>query len=215
MSAVPATDVARLAPSTPRAERLRRRFVEAATEELLRCGYAGMKTDAIARRAVGSKATLYRLFRDKEAILEAVVADIRLQFAPSDLCVPPGADAREFLREFAASAARAVLSERSMAIHRAIAARVPDQPAVGESFWSAGPEQGLRKFAELLAKLHARGGIHCPDPDAGALEFNRLLLGGVIFEAIIGGRPVPAGAALEAHARRVVDVFVDGVWRRR
>lgn len=54
-------------------ERTRHRILDAALKEFARCGFAGARVDAIARRAGANKRMLYHYFRDKGGLFRAVL----------------------------------------------------------------------------------------------------------------------------------------------
>lgn len=57
-------------------EQTRSAILQAAVREFAREGVAGARTDAIARSAHVNKALLYYYFKDKEALYQAVLADV-------------------------------------------------------------------------------------------------------------------------------------------
>lgn len=80
-------------PGRPRSERARRAILAAATELLERDGFAGVTVEAIAARAGVSKATVYRWWPNKAA----VVMDGFLSTVSSELPFPRTGSARENL----------------------------------------------------------------------------------------------------------------------
>lgn len=59
--------------SAPRSDEVGESIVDAAMEEFLDYGLRRTNVDAVARRAGVSRATLYRRFRDKDALVQAVL----------------------------------------------------------------------------------------------------------------------------------------------
>jgi AcrR family transcriptional regulator len=64
----------RLGPGRPRSEKLDRKILDCAAEQLMLDGYAGMSIDAVAHRAGVSKATIYRRYADKADLVTAAIA---------------------------------------------------------------------------------------------------------------------------------------------
>ena len=58
------------------AEATRRRLIEAATSEFAEYGIAGARVDRIAADARSNKAQIYRYFKNKEGLFDAVMTEL-------------------------------------------------------------------------------------------------------------------------------------------
>ncbi len=158
---------------TPRQQRSRdtvAAILEAATQVLVRRGYAGATTDAIAERAGVSVGSVYQYFPNKDAILVALVErhiedgfGLVASLLDATLSSPP--PAREMLRRFV---------ETMMELHR----RAPRLHRV--LFEEAPLPRGLRRdlelrenaFAEQIARLLER----LPDVEVANPELSAYIL---------------------------------------
>jgi AcrR family transcriptional regulator len=79
----------------------RQKLMQAASELILEVGFEGMTTAAVARRAGVSEGAIYRHFQSKEALAEAVFADIwRIFNDYMERQLPPRERPRERLEAF-------------------------------------------------------------------------------------------------------------------
>src|ERR1700685_1101926 len=84
----------------PRDEVARKRILEAALELVEELGFACTTTDAIAERALASKATIYRWWPNKAAVLIEALREAVAQETPFPHTGKLGADIRLQLRNF-------------------------------------------------------------------------------------------------------------------
>jgi len=84
----------------PRCEVARKRLLEAALESLDEVGFANTTTDLIAERAGASKATIYRWWPTKEALLLEALRDVVAQELPFPDTGDLKEDVRRQLRNF-------------------------------------------------------------------------------------------------------------------
>lgn len=87
-SAAPSAERVAARPARASAKRdpegTRRRILEAATEEFARGGYAGARTEQIARRALTNERMLYYYFASKEGLFRAVLEHAYLQLVEAE-----------------------------------------------------------------------------------------------------------------------------------
>jgi AcrR family transcriptional regulator len=169
--------------AVPRRDRDARReaILDAASEVFLEEGFAAASMSAIAARVGGSKGTLYNYFKSKEALFEAYVQrHCAWQQEAMFALLTPDTEIGEALRQFGASYLASVFSEFSLRNFRLVIAEAERAPAIGRSFYEAGPRAGVARLAAHLRERAQHGELSLADPMAAAHQFvglcqNRLL----------------------------------------
>jgi TetR/AcrR family transcriptional regulator, mexJK operon transcriptional repressor len=152
----------------------------------MREGFAQGSMDAVAAEAGVGKQTIYRHFRSKEALVEALV---EAMCAPDVLQPPPrsrpiSTRLRDLLLAFAAG----VASPDSVRLYRAIVAEADRMPGLGRLFWEAGPRQIRAVIAQLWAQEH-----DAASATVVAEQLIHLALGDAYQELVLGiGWPTQA-----------------------
>jgi AcrR family transcriptional regulator len=141
--------------------------------------------DEVAAEAGVGKQTIYRHFRSKEALVQALV---EAMCAPEVVQPLPGSlPAGERLRELLLTFAAGVASPDSVRLYRAVVAEAERAPGLGRLFWDAGPRQLRAAIAQLWAEEH--------DPSTAqvvAEQLVQLALGDAYQELVLGiGSPAP------------------------
>jgi AcrR family transcriptional regulator len=161
--------------------------------------------DAVAAEAGVGKQTIYRHFRSKEALVEALVEAMCAPevVRPPTRSLPAGQRLRELLLTFVTG----VASPDSVRLYRAIVAEADRMPGLGRLFWEAGPRQVRAAIAQLWAEEH-----QTKKASIVAEQLVQLALGDAYQELVLGtGSPKPevfegqidaALALLEAASRR-------------
>ena len=176
----------------PRGAERERAILAAALSIVGEVGYDATTTDAVARRAGASKATIYRRWPNKAALVRAALDTLDAEDASS---VPDTGALRtdllavlDHLREKASTPYVALLTELALAARR--------DPELAEALREHVEDESLSPFAEALARAVVRGELP-PDVDGGLVHD--------VAEALIL-RQIQVGAPLDAEfALRVVD----------
>lgn len=180
-----------------------------ARETFLEVGYAGTTMDVVATRCRISKQTLYRLFAGKTELFSAIVVAhsrtmLDLPRGPEDL---PLADtiAAIFRIDIDAEAER----ERQAFIHVAMQ-EMRQFPEIADIIRQHGIEPSHRLLTEWLAVQRDRGAISLDDTARVARILMDLIFSAMVFQP---GSPAewPDMAMRNAHIRRCIDIFLNGV----
>jgi len=176
--------------ASPRARRVldpakRTMILDGARAVFMREGFAQGSMDAVAAEAGVGKQTIYRHFRSKEALVEALVVAM---CAPEVIQPPPSSlPAAERLRALLLAFTEGVAGSDSIRLYRAVVSEADRMPGLGRLFWEAGPRQIRAAIAQLWAEDH----------DAAvapmvAEQLVQLALGDAYQELVLGtGSPGP------------------------
>jgi AcrR family transcriptional regulator len=160
-------------------------ILEGARAVFMREGFALGSMDAVAAEAGVGKQTIYRHFRSKEALVEALV---EAMCAP-EVVRPPAKPlpAVRRLRELLLAFVTGVTSPDSIRLYRAIVAEADRMPDLGRLFWEAGPRQVRVAIAQLWAEEH-----DAETAPVVAEQLVQLALGDAYQELVLGtGSPKP------------------------
>lgn len=173
----------------------RKAIIEAATKVFREEGYARASMASIARRAGGSKATLYGYFQSKdelfEAAMTAAVESAVERILP--LFNTESDDLRDVLEHAAESYLAFIVSEEILPITRAIIGEGPAEKGLGAALFEQGPRRGLGLMAEFFAEEMRRGRLRSADPVTVALHFKGLIEADHLEAALYGAKPTRAG----------------------
>jgi AcrR family transcriptional regulator len=190
----------------PKVEQL----IDAARQLFLSQPYDQVSTDAIARTAKVSKATLYAHFPSKEALFAALVSaqcgalhdEIWNSTSPDD-------GVETVLRKIASNFLRMFTSSDALALYRTILAEVPRFPELGRMFYEAGPKVMQLRIADYLEEATRRGEIDVPDARLAALQFLQLVSADVPLTGLLAVEPMTEGRA-EAVCESGIRLFMAG-----
>jgi AcrR family transcriptional regulator len=160
-------------------------ILEGARAVFMREGFAQGSMDAVAAEAGVGKQTIYRHFRSKEALVEALVEAMCAPevIRPPTKPLPAGQRLRELLLAFVTG----VASPDSVRLYRAIVAEADRMPGLGRLFWEAGPRQVRVAIAQLWAEEH-----DAATAPIVAEQLVQLALGDAYQERVLGtGSPAP------------------------
>jgi TetR/AcrR family transcriptional regulator, mexJK operon transcriptional repressor len=197
----------------PRAERNRKRILDAAQSSFLSAGYEQTSMDTVAATAGVSKQTVYSHFGTKEALFIAMTEGmISAAVAAQTAAVPepaPDTPIADWLLSHARVQLGTATNRQLMQLRRIAIAEAERFPQVGAALFDAGPARAISRLSHIFAGWHAQGRIQAPEPDRAAATFNWLIMGGPTSEAMLLGAPTfECSDAIERHARESVRVFL-------
>jgi AcrR family transcriptional regulator len=160
-------------------------ILEGARAVFMHQGFAQGSMDAVAAEAGVAKQTIYRHFRSKEALVEALV---EAMCAPEVVEPPPSSQPNfERLRELLLAFTDGVGGPDSIRLYRAIIAETDRMPGLGRLFWETGPRQIRAAIAQLWAVEH-----DAATAPIVAEQLVNLSLGDAYQELVLGiGSPGP------------------------
>jgi len=189
-------------------DRKRAAIVEAATRRFLRQGYDATRIDQIAADASASKQTVYNQFGDKETLFRQVVlgatatAETMAAALPASFDTVPDAEFPDALRTLARRYLATTAAPPLLALRRLVIGEATRFPALAAEYHERAPALVMAAFAELFARLDARGLLRVPDPAEAARHFAFLVVGPAIDRGML---IVDASAPDEETVRRTAD----------
>lgn len=203
------TDLMALRPlGRPKDMEKREAILDAAMRLFAERGVEGVPVEAIATAAGVSKVTIYAGFKDKSAILEALVlreterlAELVVSTSQTD---GPLADR---LKRFGAALVSMLSEPCHQALDRCLGVEAQRNPAIARRFFEAGPGHLRDILAGMLIEASAAGEIDLPCARTAAEDLLGLWLG---FSAIERRFLCQASAqdVLAARVNRGVDLFI-------
>jgi len=185
----------------------------AAAEKLfMEQGFGASSMEAVAKEAGISKKTIYCFFDTKEALFDAVMKD-HIERAPLPSFNRDIADAATLEQTLVATlteAARVRLVPFAVNAFRLTIAEAPRFPEIARTFYARAPQKHVEVLAEWLKSQVDHGLLNLDDP----VEAAKILSSAMILEplraAALGVAPLPDVAAIEAHAKSVTKLFLNG-----
>lgn len=186
-----------------------REILDAAADVFLELGYGATTVDEIIRRSGGSKATVYKLFGNKEGLFTAVVDGILgATEPPLPVAMSLELDVERTLRKAAEVHLTTVLSERHARLMRMVAAEAGRFPELGASYYSHGPKIGHEILAQFLANQAMAGVINCDDPVTAADDFWGMILHHDTLRRLYAVQPPPSARDVKRIAAYAVSRFL-------
>jgi TetR/AcrR family transcriptional repressor of mexJK operon len=170
-------------------------------------GVTATTMDAVAERASVSKMTVYANFRDKPALLSAVVGRRIKSMHVFDLAVGPDLNSSvERLVELGELVASVASQPESVRMVRLMMESADEHPRLAAAFYTAGRGELLKQVAGFLKVLTRRGFLSIKDPELAAeqLVASWLWLGRQSF----GLAGPPSADAIAKRVRYAVDTLV-------
>lgn len=189
----------------------REAILAVAARSFLEKGYAEISLSAIAAEVGGSKATLWRHFRSKAELFEAVLDRETTAFRENLLDVlRRGGPIRAVLRDFCIAYMEMLNSEDAVALHRLVIGEAARFPELGEIFFGRGPALVNRLLADAIAEASGRGELRPCDAAVAARYITSMCLSGRFQHTLygIGNHESDEGHAEEAE--RIVGFFMRG-----
>jgi AcrR family transcriptional regulator len=189
----------------------RRTIIDGARRVFFDKGFDGASMDEIARTSGVSKATIYSYFAGKVELFQALVevdrrksAERLFEYDPAD------ADVESLLKRIGESFMAMMVSPEHIRLIRMVIGAAEQFPAIGRTFFEAGPCQGGRRLADLLARQTALGHLKVDDFELAAFQFFNLCQGNLVKGLLFGTQRPPTQDELRATVDAAVRVFLAG-----
>ena len=182
-------------------------IIKSALSAFLELGYGGTTMDEVVKRAGGSKASIYKHFKNKEYLFATVIDELvrhRLQneLNPDD---PPD----KALLEYAESRLKVVFNKKHIALRRLVIGEGARFPKIARMYYEYGPGLSIKQLEIYLKTENSRGSLKVADAHGAAIVFTGMLMHYIYLRTLFSVSAVPASAQLKEHARKVVDTFLE------
>ena len=195
-------------PGRPKDMEKRLAILSAAAELFAQRGMEGVPVEMIAAAAGVSKVTVYANFKDKAAILEAIVARETDRLA-QEVSVRSQIDGNlgDRLRHVGSALVAMLNAPCHMALDRCLTLESQRNPELGRRFFDAGPGHLRAILAELLTEANETSEIKTDCPQTAAEDLLGLWLGlSAVEKRFLCKQSQPD--VLQARINRGVDVFL-------
>lgn len=190
-------------------------ILEAAKKVFLEQGYDASSTDLIASTAGVSKATVYKRFKSKEALLIALI-DHEIRATLPETLWEPGSgnlDIEASLRQIAETYLDIFLTKAGAGLHRLILGQALRHPEIGRMFYAAGPERTHAQVATFIQAAVEKELLVVPDVAIAATQFLSLMRADLTLNSTLS-LPFPPKEAVEASIDSGIRMFLAAYGRR-
>lgn len=193
--------------ASTRAQRRIEAIRKAATRVFLENGYAHTSVDKIVREAGGSKATIYKYFKNKRDLFNAVIDSIVTHRSQTDIDIDDP-NPENALLDFARRRVDVVFSPEHIALMRLVIAEGPNSPEIAEAYYEHGPAQSYRTLSRYFRIQNERGKLTIDDPNEAAYQFSALLMHRWYLRKLTGYTRIPARKEMERNIQNTVRFFM-------
>jgi TetR/AcrR family transcriptional repressor of mexJK operon len=189
-------------------ERKQEAIKVAAKELFLLHGYADTTMEMVAKQAGVSIMTLYRHFRGKDVLFQAVILHLCAQKVKHDRETFWQGSPSEVLHKLGQVRFAFFLNPEEVALYRVIMGAIEHFPEVGRMYYQLHFEKALNPLAAYLQELDQNEILRVPDPHFSAQAFLDLLQGQFIERARLGADTAPTDEEIERHIDACVTLFL-------
>lgn len=197
--------------SNSRRDARHQHYLEVARRLFAQHGFQRTTTDMIVAEAGGSKATLYKHFPSKVALLEGLMDQIADRInAATPVHVTEDTPVGEALTAIGRSALHGVLSPEAIEVVRLSLAEYAHFPQLAETVWKRGPAVTYANVRAFLQERDRRGELAIDDPQLAAERFIAGLVGHLQMKIVMGMADPPDHAEIERRVASAVRAFLEG-----
>lgn len=168
--------------------------------------------DELAARAGVSKATVYKHFRDKQALYAACLSEEADGLRESVACMlsssEPTGDIEVALQQAGERLLTLALNPAIVRFYRNVSVEVERFPELGQMLFAKGPAMMIAVIGDYLWRWHEQGALHIDDRNVAALQFVMLCHGDLVVRSQLGVLPDPLHPAIVETVRRAVATFL-------
>ncbi len=197
-------------------EQKRADILNAASAVFLEHGYERASMSEVARRAGGSKATLYNYYDSKESLFDAVVRAFGTNFlthAASDLNSDENQQLTlaEKLQRFGEGMLGAMTSDwKGLQLYRMVLGEA-GHSNIGELFYESGVRESMNALAGVMEHHMENGDLSRSNPALRAKQFSSLVKAEADELFLKRDMPVYSDKQVAAMVKDAVEVFLKGV----
>lgn len=193
------------------ATELRDAILEAAAEVFFEQGYEGASIEAVIEKVGGSKRAIYSHFGGKKELFAAIVTENASRalaaLSPVEM---RGRNLEDTLVLFGRRYLEILMTPATLALYRTIVAEGVRFPELSQVFFENGPGRSAARLATVLEEFREKGELDIKDIARAAEHFIGMLRDDLHLKTVLGLRPPPGPAEIEASAQQATRIFLDG-----
>ena len=195
-----------------RSEQKRRTILQSAEELFLTRGFDGTSMDEVAVHAGVSKQTVYNQFANKAALFVAIIKSMTAQAAElvqTEMREPETIE--QVATELSGHAERLltiVMTPKLLQLRRLVIAEADRFPELGRALYHGGPGRAIAGLAVNLQRWADRDLLSISDAMVAATQFNWLVMGEPVNQAMFNADYVLPKDARNQHVEQAVRVFI-------
>lgn len=193
------------------ANKKRNTIIKAATEMFLKEGFNAASMDKIAQAAPVSKATLYKYFDSKNALLVAVIEELCASLFQTMNEVSTEANTLEnMLYKIASAFVDLIFSEDALNMYRLIIAECRDFPELGQLAYDSAPKIVKAQLVKYLESFNQLDNVNIQDSTFAVDALISLLKGELHFQCLLGIKAPLTTEEKKKHVDQVIKYFMQG-----
>src|SRR3954452_22908098 len=205
----------RLMPNT-RAQKKQTDILKVASELFLERGYDAVSLDDILERVGGSKTTLYSYYGGKEGLFAAMVqAKCRNKLTSFLTMDVADLDPRAGLTALGRKFLSIISDPEGRAMFRAMIAEAQRFPELASTFFTAGPEAGIRALRRNIEHWQKARLLRSGNAEALAIQFLGIMMGNFHLKNLLGLSETLTERQINAWVARGVELFLEGTLPRK
>jgi len=186
----------------------RRQILDGARQVFLAQGFDGASMGEIAKVAGVSKGTLYVYFDSKEQLFEALTTEEKQGLAEVLFKLDgDDPDVRSVLTELGRTYLRYFSRPEHISSIRMVIGAAEKFPRLGQSYYEAGPCQGIARLKDYFDRQARAGRLSIEDTEVAAQHFLDLCVSGVARRLLFAVGNVPTEAEVERNVGNAIRVF--------
>jgi TetR/AcrR family transcriptional regulator, mexJK operon transcriptional repressor len=195
-----------------RSEQKRHTVLQSAEELFLTRGFDGTSMDEVADHAGVSKQTVYNQFANKASLFVEIVQSMTAQGAKRvQIEMREPETLEEVVTELSGHAERlltVVMTPKLLQLRRLVIAEADRFPELGRALYNGGPGRAIACLAVSLQRWADRGLLSVSDATVAATQFNWLVMGEPINQAMFRADYALSQAERVRHIEQAVRVFI-------
>jgi AcrR family transcriptional regulator len=192
----------------------RQQILDGARRCFLEMGFDATSMNDIVRTAGVSKGTVYAYFPSKEKLFEAMVYVDRRQSVEQIVVIEhEDGPIEEVLSELGMRMASQFTSHDQLAYSRMVMSVAGRFPAVGHSFFEAGPAFAIARIGAYLKRKMDDGTLHQADSELCAMQFIELVQCGIFKPKLFSATDLFKHRSIEEVVKAGVGLFLRGLKR--
>ncbi len=192
----------------------RQQILDGARRCFLVMGFDAASMNDIVKAAGVSKGTVYAYFPSKEKLFEAMVYVDRRKAAEQIVVIEnESRPIEQVLTELGLRMAHQFTTHEQIAYSRMVMSVAGRFPAVGHSFFEAGPAFAIARIGEYLQRKIDDGTLRPVDSELAAMQFIELVQCGLFKPRLFSATDLFKPRAIDEVVEAGVSVFLRG-WKR-